>query len=91
MEPDIYRTLPQPCPACGAPNDGHLLMAGQGGPEPGTVSVCGECVTIGIFAEEGGIRLPTPQEAAELVIDADVQRAVRMVKYVQVRRHPEKN
>jgi hypothetical protein len=72
----VYLTLPQPCPACGEPNDGHYRTTDHGGaPNPGSASVCAYCLTVGIFAEDG-IRLPTRTEAAELAVDAEVQRAV---------------
>lgn len=74
----VYLTLPQPCPACGEPNDGHYRTTNHGGaPDPGSASVCAYCLTVGIFGEEG-IRLPTRAEAAELAVDAEVQRAVRI-------------
>jgi hypothetical protein len=81
MDDRIWLTLPQPCPACGAPNDGHWWSAGTklGPPEVGDASVCAYCHTIGIYWAEG-IRLPTRDEAQRLAADDDVQAAVRASK-----------
>lgn len=88
MDDRLYLTLPQPCPGCGAPNDGHYrTSAHRGGPRPGMVSVCATCVTIGIY-DESGIRLPTFQEWCRLTTDAEVQRAVRTVKALRRRLTP---
>lgn len=76
----VYLTLPQPCPGCGAPNDGHFRTTHRGGaPDPGSASVCAYCLTVGVF-DVDGIRLPTAAEAAGMAVDADVQQAVRTAK-----------
>lgn len=76
-----YLTPPQPCPGCGAPNNAHYdTTAPSVGPAPGAVSVCAYCITVGVFAEEGGVRLPTKQEAIEFATDVNVQEAVRFAR-----------
>jgi hypothetical protein len=80
MDDRLYLTLPQNCPGCGAKNDGHYATSElTGPPEPGSVSVCAYCQTIGIYSE-GGIRLPTFEERRIIASDATVQQAVETVK-----------
>lgn len=87
MDDRLYLTLPQTCPGCGAENDGHYRTSEQPGPpEPGSVSVCAHCQTIGIYTENG-IRLPTFEERRLIASDATVQRAVETVKaWLRLRR-----
>jgi hypothetical protein len=92
MGDDIYLTLPQPCPGCGTPNDGHFNTTGRDEPpEPGAASVCAYCCTVGIFSKHGGIRLPTPEEATELAADVGVQAAVQALRALQFQRAWAKN
>lgn len=80
MDERFYLTLPQTCPGCGAENDGHYPTSEHPGPpEPGSVSVCAHCLTIGIYTDTG-IRLPTFEERRIIASDATVQRAVETVK-----------
>ena len=81
MNDGFWLTLPQPCPYCGAPNDGHAAASAAvtSPPEPGDASICAYCHAIGIYCAEG-IRLPTRDEAEQLATDKDIQAAVLLSK-----------
>lgn len=76
-ELDDYRAGPYRCPNCKAPNDGHLATPGNnpGPPKVGDLSICAYCATLAFYAEEGQLRLPSSDEAAQLHLEPDVRRA----------------
>lgn len=56
---------PARCRGCGRENDAHDEYRGEPSvPERGDVSICGYCLTIGIFTEDGTTRAPTDMELA---------------------------
>lgn len=67
------------CPYCGRPNQAHTRAAGEGQPDTGAVGICYSCGEPAIF--EVGVfgtilRKPTPEEAAELRADENIQQLI---------------
>lgn len=77
-------TVPMVCPGCGAPNTGHTKTTGPddpGAPQPGDVSVCLYCATVGVYTAQGVE--PAPQDIMD---HPDVQVAVALVRHDLQRR-----
>jgi hypothetical protein len=67
------------------------LGAGGRAPEPGDISICMRCRSINIFADDGGLRLPTGKEMHDIAGDPDLLRhmeALRRAKESYERTHP---
>ncbi len=67
------------CPACGRTNNRSSAVEGVDPtpPEPGDVSICIGCGSIGIYTADLGMRAPTMVEVSELMRMPQVVRAVR--------------
>lgn len=55
-----------PCPVCGEQNDAVMSDSDDGPPQPGDLSVCVYCLSVGVFQPNGSVRLATTEEC-ELV------------------------
>ncbi len=67
------------CPHCGRINDSHDGPHPADKPVSGDVSLCWGCGGLGIFTD-GGIRMPTQQEQAELEADSQVRAAQAAIR-----------
>lgn len=57
------------CPVCGTVNDAVMVvndLASVIMPKPGDLSVCVYCEAIGVFQEDGTVRVATAEECDEL-------------------------
>lgn len=63
-----FETRGDHCPSCKHDLDraSNASNTERCRPEPGDVSVCFYCLEVLIFAEGLGVRLPTPEELAEI-------------------------
>lgn len=76
------------CPSCGLVNTVAERTAADAQPAlpaAGDWSVCWGCGAVGIFTADGGLRRPTPEEAAEVEADPEVRR-IRGVMAIYGRR-----
>lgn len=62
------------CPHCGRVNDLHDGPTRDATPGSGDVSICWRCRGLAIYTD-GGVRAPTPVEAAELTADPRIRAA----------------
>jgi hypothetical protein len=60
------------CPHCGRNHEYHDGSTPDAKPKPGDVSVCWSCRRLGIYTNFG-IRVPTPEEEAEILSDPEVR------------------
>lgn len=68
--------LPRTCPGCGKVVDCHDGICDPSAvPSPGDVTLCGHCGQLGIYTENA-IRLPTPEELAEITADQRIRDAM---------------
>lgn len=77
------------CPGCGALHDAATQFDGPAEqPQNGAAFICWDCGCLGIFdsAVEGGVRLPTGDEAAEYRAEENVALALAAVNDVRRRR-----
>lgn len=72
---------PLHCRTCGSKVDDFTPVGDDDAvPEAGNVSVCLYCGTLSIYTGEGlNLRMPTPEEMAEMAEDEDLQRTVKQV------------
>lgn len=66
------------CPHCGRVNEAHEGPTPGAAPAPGDVSICWACRGIGIYTEDG-IRLPTPEEDAEIRNEPQLKEALAAI------------
>jgi hypothetical protein len=79
---------PCTCRVCGRANDAHT-HASPGvprAPHNGDMTICAYCGSWSIF-EGGGLRAPTPSEAAMIETDPDCQRAAQTLTRIQRHRN----
>lgn len=81
---DEYRVPASPCYQCG------MMTDGAGGqptcPRPMDIGVCVGCHAVSLYADDLTMRQPTAAEQADIDNDADIQRAIRMLKNQRDRR-----
>jgi len=71
---------PCPCPYCGHFVDRASGVGHSSVPVPGDVTVCIRCGRVAVFAFDGSLRVPEPDEQQEIDAHAELQRVVAMVK-----------
>jgi hypothetical protein len=75
---------PCTCPHCGHRHDVASKVLGRGKPQAGNLSICIACTKLGVFTEDGTLRLPTARELFQLLMSDDwpeiekVQLAIRL-------------
>lgn len=67
------------CPHCGREHEYHDGSTPDAKPKPGDVSVCWKCRNFGIYTNFG-IRLPTPEEDAEIRSDPKVRAVLGLME-----------
>jgi len=67
------RIEPSFCPFCGVALG---VAMGHGVPEPGALSVCGECGAVSVFGADLAHRAPTPEEMERIMANVELSRKV---------------
>jgi hypothetical protein len=55
------------CRTCGYDFDSATAVKGDSAPEPGSISICGNCGELAVFEDDRLVREPTEAELAELM------------------------
>lgn len=68
------------CPHCGYISDAVTSLEGAAHPSDGSVSICIDCGLIAVIDSRApfGLRLPTPDERAEMLADPMIKRALHL-------------
>lgn len=72
--------LESTCPACGHTHNMATNMEGEGGPEPGDVTVCILCLHVLMFDDQLKYRYPTKEEEEKLKENAGLQRMLLLLR-----------
>ena len=63
------RTPDTPCPSCGASLTAATSLDGEGGPEPGAISLCCYCGAPLVFNHDMSMRMATRVDLDELPVE----------------------
>lgn len=73
---DTTEIPPQHCPNCGELFEYASALDHTNLPKPGCLVVCGYCASVGVFADDLSIRVPTAEEMVEFAADPELQAVV---------------
>lgn len=68
------------CPKCGEMIDGWSETGHGDKPKPGDASICFYCLAVLVFDATPKPVLPTPEQAAEIEADPNVQKALKHLR-----------
>lgn len=81
------RTPPNKCLLCGAMLDAATSMGNKSAPDPGSLSICGECGAVSVFADDLTLRPLTDVEVREITSSDETMqmlfRATGLIQFVK--------